>query len=163
MDFREWHRLLPRADQENNLLNLPRLAADKSGSHLADILCNFDFIEAKILACGIDELLADYAMAGQLPEERKCDPAIAAIGDVIRLVSRHLGADPYELPSHLWARLQDIDSTYTQKLLEQARKPNRDRPLGWLRPTSQTWTPPGTAMEIERELWNCRSISSLLM
>ena len=100
---------------------------------LADLLLNFEWLQAKLSAAGIAALLRDFSYVAAHEEVRLVKRALHQSAHV-------LGKYPDQLAGQLIGRLADSLAPTLQTLLEQgARAANRP----WLRPMYRTLTSPG--------------------
>ena len=109
------------------------------GDELRGLLLDFDWLEAKLRATDLAQLLADF---GRLPG----DETISLVRDAVRLSGHHLVKDPTLLHSQLHGRLLGVDSPEIKRLLQ--------RPSGralWLRCLSPSLTGPGGALILSLE------------
>ncbi|XP_067673031.1 NACHT and WD repeat domain-containing protein 2-like [Haliotis asinina] len=88
------------------LNNLPfhRLRAGQLALLKEECLCNFNFLQAKLVATGLRQVLEDFQDARNMFSE---DSAISTIGDALQLSQGALIKYPYELPSQLRGRIKD--------------------------------------------------------
>ncbi|MEG4037343.1 hypothetical protein QUA03_26390, partial [Microcoleus sp. S36b_A4] len=109
------------------------LAESVQGERLHQLLTDFDFIEAKLDAIGVQALIEDYDLA------RVSDVLLSeGQGKMLKLIqggirkSAHvLDSDKTQLVEHLWGRLLDFEVPQIQGILEQARQ---SKDSVWLRP-----------------------------
>jgi WD40 repeat protein/predicted MPP superfamily phosphohydrolase len=106
---------------------------------LAGLLCDFDWLEAKLHATSVTDLLADFAL---LPTQHDAQREATHVHDVLRLSSHILARDPTQLPGQLIGRTQIPmqGSPRIASLLDRARSTTRHT---WLRPASPSLMPPG--------------------
>jgi WD40 repeat protein len=108
------------------------LAESVQGERLHQLLTDFDFIEAKLDAVGVQALIEDYDLA------RVSDVLLSeGQGETLRLIqgairkSAHvLDKDKTQLAGHLWGRLVDFEMPQIQVLVEQAKQ-SRNSPCLW--------------------------------
>jgi hypothetical protein len=114
--------------------HLPQhLAAADRIDQLRALLCNYDWLAAKLRATNITALLADYDLVGQ-------DPDLALIQQALRLSIPALARDRSHLPGQLLGRLRRTDGPAVKTLVAGAEEgPGRV----WLRPRFSSLTPPG--------------------
>ncbi|XP_046570723.1 NACHT and WD repeat domain-containing protein 2-like [Haliotis rubra] len=88
------------------LNNLPfhRLRAGQVALLKQECLCNFSFLQAKLVASGLRQVLEDFQDARNMFSE---DSAISTIGDALQLSQGALIKYPYELPSQLRGRIKE--------------------------------------------------------
>jgi WD40 repeat protein len=106
-----------------------------AGRHdcLKALLIDFDWMQARIRSTDVTGLIHDYDFVSSQDEIRDVQGAI-------RLSAHVLLSDPGQLPSQLMGRLKDHESQKVQSLLGQIP----GKVLGpWIRPLSQSLTPPG--------------------
>ena len=111
------------------------------------LLCNFDFLLGKIQhpAFGVQVLIEDYDLLDN-PEVKKhpdYNPevvkALRLIQGALRLSAHILMAEPTQLASQLWGRLQSFDIPEIQRLLQQAKQ----NQTVWLHPLKSSLISPG--------------------
>jgi WD40 repeat protein len=105
-------------------------------------LINFDFIEGKLDALGVESLLADYdrALDSDIFLSEDLAKTLKSIAEAIRLSADILKKDKSQLVGQLFGRLLDFDSPEIRAMLE-AAKENQNRPR--LRPLTSSLSPPG--------------------
>ena len=98
---------------------------------LRGLLLDFDWLEAKLRATDVAQLLADFDLASG-------DEAITLVRDASRLSAHHLARDPTLLRGQLHGRLLGVESAEIQGLLRDTggRSP-------WLRCLTPSLTAPG--------------------
>ena len=105
-------------------------------------LTNFDFIEAKVSALGIQPLIEDYNLALNpdllLSEEQA--HTLGLIQGAVRLSVHILEEDKTQLAGQLWGRLLSFEVPEIQAMLEVAKQ---SKAVPWLRPLTPSLTPPG--------------------
>jgi hypothetical protein len=102
-------------------------------AELKALLCNYDWLLAKLRATNVSGILTDYDL---IPPDRD----LASIQQALRLSIPALLRDPSQLPGQLLGRLRGGDTSAIQALLAGAEKgPGRT----WLRPRFPSLTPPG--------------------
>jgi WD40 repeat protein len=110
-----------------------------AGDRLAELkalLCNYDWLAAKLRATNINALLADYDLVGS-------DPDLTPIGQALRLSIPALARDPLHLAGQLLGRLHGGDNPAIKTLVAGAEKgPGRT----WLYPRFSSLTPPGGSL-----------------
>jgi len=116
------------------------------------LLTDFDFIEAKLDALGVQALIQDYEFVGNItpcpfqekPGDELPAPAktLTLIEETIRLSAHILAADNNQLAGQLWGRLMAFELPGIQALLAQAKPQNSP----WLRPLTSSLMPPGTPL-----------------
>jgi len=116
-------------------------------TELHDTLTTFDFLNARLVASGTEDLIGDYdlALVSSPPSHLVAGEegeGLRLIRDGLRLSAHVLAQDPDQLPCQLLGRLLGIDHSEVRRLLETARA-FRHRP--WLRPLTPCLTPPGGA------------------
>jgi len=114
--------------------HLPQhLAAADQLNEVKALLCNYDWLDAKLRATNITALLADYDLV-------KKEPDLPLVQQALRLSISALLRDRSHLPAQLLGRLRGADSPAAKALLAGAEKgPGR----AWLRPRFSSLTPPG--------------------
>ena len=118
------------------------LAESVQGERLHQLLTDFDFIEAKLDALGVQALIEDYDLARNsdvLLSEGQTE-TLRLIQGAIRKSAQVLDKDKTQLAGHLWGRLLDFERPEIQGLLEQAKQ-SKDSP--WLRPLKANLERPG--------------------
>ncbi len=111
------------------------------------LLCNFDFLLGKIQhpAFGVQALIEDYDLLDDPEVEKHPDynsevvKALQLIQGALRLSAHVLMAEPTQLASQLWGRLQSCEVPEIQRLLQQAKH----NQTVWLRPLKSSLTPSG--------------------
>jgi WD40 repeat protein len=107
-------------------------AADRL-DEVKTLLCNYDWLDAKLRATNITGLLADYDLVAD-------DPNLALIHQSLRLSIPALIRDHSQLPNQLLGRLRGAESPPVKALVAGAEKgPGR----AWLYPRFASLTPPG--------------------
>jgi WD40 repeat protein len=116
------------------LQHLPQhLAAADRLDELKSLLCNYDWLAAKLLRLNVSALIADYDL---IPR----DDDLALIQQALRLSILALLRDRDQLPGQLLGRLRGADGPAVGALVAGAEKgPGRV----WLRPRFPLLTPPG--------------------
>ena len=108
------------------------VAADRI-DELLELLCDYDWLVAKLRATNVAALLADYDLVGQ-------DPDLALIQQALRLSIPALVRDRLHLPGQLLGRLRRADGPAVKTLVAGAENgPGR----AWMRPRFSSLTPPG--------------------
>jgi WD40 repeat protein len=110
------------------------------GDELAGLLFEFDWLEAKLQATGVPDLLADFE---QLLAAHAAGREAGLVRDALRLSGHVLGRDPEQLPGQLVGRLLGFARTGDRRIAHLL-----DRTLGahdqrWLCPTVPNLVPPG--------------------
>ena len=98
---------------------------------LKAVLRDLRWLEAKLAATSVNELLGDFA---RCPAE--ADPTLSG---AIRIAGHALAADPEQLRAQLFARIPERDTSMRSWLVEQAGADHR----GWLQPVRPTLAGPG--------------------
>jgi WD40 repeat protein len=97
------------------------------------LLCNYDWLSAKLCATSVTAILADYDLVTR-------DPDLTLVQQALRLSIPALVHDRTQLPGQLLGRLRGVREPAIKVLLEGAeRGPGRV----WLRPRFASLTPPG--------------------
>ena len=101
------------------LKSLPRyLARDNQIEKLHQILTDFEFMQAKIEAVGIQALIEDY----QQVEHLETDETLRLLQRTLELSAHVLNEDKNQLASQLWGRLLSYENNpKIQQLLQQAK------------------------------------------
>ena len=108
------------------------LAQSVQGERLHQLLTDFDFIEAKLDAVGVQALIEDYDLArvsDVLLSEGQTE-TLRLIQGAIRKSAHILEKDKTQLAGHLWGRLVDFEMPQIQVLAEQAKQ-SRNSPCLW--------------------------------
>ncbi len=107
---------------------------------LVELLCDYHWLEGKLRATSVNELIADFALIDNgYPVCRDAD----LLRDALRLASHVLMRDARQLPSQLIGRLGGFarsSSASLSRLVEQCRGPHG---YMWLEPIAATLGPPG--------------------
>ncbi|MEG4530673.1 WD40 repeat domain-containing protein, partial [Microcoleus sp. D2_18a_D3] len=109
------------------------LVESVQGERLHQLLTDFDFIEAKLEAVGVQALIEDYDLArvsDVLLSEGQAE-TLKLIQGAIRKSAHILEEDKTQLAGHLLGRLLDFEMPEIQGVLEQARQSKNSL---WLRP-----------------------------
>ncbi|MEZ2315169.1 MAG: WD40 repeat domain-containing protein, partial [Microcoleus sp.] len=109
------------------------LAESVQGERLHQLLTDFDFIEAKLDAVGVQGLIEDYDLArvsDVLLSEGQTE-TLRLIQGAIRKSAHVLDGDKTQLAGHLWSRLVDFEIAEIQGMLEQGWQ---SKDSVWLRP-----------------------------
>ncbi len=115
---------------------LHHLAAAGMTEELEDLLFDFRWLAAKLVATDVNALMADYE---HLPDQ----PAACLVQGALRLAANGLARDPAQLAGQLQGRLAADASHQVAELLTQARQP---RACPSLRPLRPTLIAPGGAL-----------------
>src|SRR5215469_15297809 len=123
-----------RAERRLFFQHLPQhLAAADRWDELRALLCDYDWLAAKLRATDITSVLADYALVGQ-------DSGLSLIQQALRLSIPALLRDRSEVPGQLLGRLSGVERPAVKALVAGAEKgPGRK----WLRPRFASLSPPG--------------------
>src|SRR4028119_1707473 len=118
------------------------LAQSVQGERLHQLLTDFDFIEAKLDALGVQALIEDYDLAriSEVLLDQAQTETLQLIQGAIRKSGQVLDKDKTQLAGHLWGRLLDFERPQIQGLLEQGKR-SKDSP--WLRPLKANLERPG--------------------
>jgi WD40 repeat protein len=118
------------------------LAQSVQGERLHRLLTDFDFIEAKLDALGVQALIEDYDLAriSEVLLSEGQTETLRLIQGAIRKSAQALDNDKTQLVEHLWGRLVDFERPQIQGLLEQGKQ-SKDSP--WLRPLKANLEWPG--------------------
>jgi WD40 repeat protein len=109
------------------------LAGAGYGAELRALLLDCAWIQTKLRIAGVTSLVADYDLLQD-------DQDVSLVQGALRLSAHVLAEDPEQLASQLLGRLLAQPSNTLQELLRRAA----DHPVGpWLRPLTQSLTPPG--------------------
>ncbi|MBD0314772.1 MAG: hypothetical protein ICV86_18600, partial [Microcoleus sp. T3-bin5] len=118
------------------------LAWSVQGERLHQLLTDFDFIEAKLDALGVQALIEDYDLAriSEVLLSEGQTETLRLIQGAIRKSAQVLDKDKTQLAGHLWGRLLNFERPQIQGLLEQGKQ-SKDSP--WLRPLKANLERPG--------------------
>ncbi|NJM64017.1 MAG: hypothetical protein HC849_33975, partial [Oscillatoriales cyanobacterium RU_3_3] len=134
-------KMLP-AEQTHCLEILPsQLAATSDVERLYSLLIDYNFIESKLAAAGVQKLIEDYDLATN-SEVLACDgkaDTLKLIQETIRLSAHILAKDKTQLAAQLIARLMCFQTPEIKALIAQAQH----QKTRWLRPLTPSFTPPG--------------------
>jgi WD40 repeat protein len=111
-------------------------SAGRSGEALG-LLINFAWMDAKLDACGITPLVADYDWFASRDESARL------LHEALRLSAYVLANDRRQLPGQLLSRLAENTSPAIDTVRRQALQYRRG---SWLRPSRSLLTPPGGAL-----------------
>ena len=113
------------AEQTHCLGILPsQLAATSDSEKLYSLLTDYNFIEAKLSASGVQALIEDYDLATSpdiITSDQKADK-LKLIQEAIRLSAHILTKDKSQLAAQLIARLMRFEIPEIQALLAQAKQ-----------------------------------------
>jgi WD40 repeat protein len=141
-DVRAWLASLSPQKRDYALKHTPsHLAKAGKVQQLFRCLTNFDFIEAKVSALGVQPLIEDYDLAFNpdvLFSGEKAD-TLRWIQGALRLSAHVLDKDKTQLAGQLLARLMPFEVPDIQAMLQQAK---HWKGAPWLRPLTPTLTPP---------------------
>ena len=164
----DWHRLLAEyftarplqlEDAKGNIPNRRKLseqpyqqASGGMGDELIKTLTDYWFMESKIGALGVSQLIEDYGFAfnsaqALFKSEEKLD-GMKLIHGTLLLASHLLAQDKHLLASQLIGRLLWSENPQIQSLLAQASNKND---VSWLRPMTSSLKTPGSAEEFTLE------------
>ncbi|MEG4579789.1 hypothetical protein QUA71_09290, partial [Microcoleus sp. MON1_C5] len=132
--FKEGLKKLSPKKRLYALETLPgHLAQSVQGERLHQLLTDFDFIEAKLDAIGVQALIEDYDLARVSDVLLSEGPTetVKLIQGAIRKSAHVLDGDKTQLAGHLLGRLLDFEMPEIQGLLEQGRQ---SKDSVWLRP-----------------------------
>ncbi len=101
------------------------------------LLTHFAWMDAKLDACGVTPLLADYDWFAARDENARL------LHEALRLSAYVLAYDPRQLPGQLLGRLAENTSPAIDTVRQQALQYSRG---SWLRPARCLLTPPGGAL-----------------
>ena len=118
------------------------LTESVQGERLHQLLTDFDFIEAKLEALGVQALIEDYDLArnSDVLVSGEQSETLKLIQGAIRKSAHILDKDKTQLVEHLWGRLLDFEMPQIQRILEQAKQ-SKNSP--WLRPLKANLDRPG--------------------
>ena len=105
---------------------------------LRDLLLDLDWLTFKLEKAGISELLKEFKYLAE-------DKILRIIEEALELSAKTLQADPSQLPSQLLSRLQGIDVTVIQELLQQALTIRKKNEI-LLIPHKRSLATPGSAL-----------------
>src|SRR4028118_356763 len=108
------------------------LAQSVQGERLHQLLTDFDFIEAKLDALGVQALIEDYDLAriSDVLLSQGQTETLRLIQGAIRKSAHVLEKDKTQLAGHLWGRLVDFEMPQIQVIVEQAKQ-SRNSPCLW--------------------------------
>jgi WD40 repeat protein len=112
---------------------LQHLASADRPDEARALLCNYDWLAAKLRAAGVSAIVADYDLFAR-------DRDLALIQQALRLSIPALAHDSAHLPGQLLGRLREADGPAIQLLLAGAE---RGPGQAWLSPRFAALTPPG--------------------
>ena len=118
------------------------LAESVQGEKLHQLLTDFDFIEAKLDAVGVQPLIEDYDLArvsDVLLSEGQTE-SLKLIQGAIRKSAHILEKNTTQLAVHLWSRLVDFEIPEIQAMLAQAKE---SKDALWLRHLKASLDRPG--------------------
>ncbi len=168
-DVRAWLGSLSAQKRDYALKHTPsHLAGAGKAKQLFRCLTDFDFIEAKVLAFGVQALIEDYDLAtsleppqppllrgeqenvvhssvvkeGQGGELKEKAEILKLIQGAIRLSAHVVDKDETQLAGQLLGRLMSFNAPEIQALLAQSKQ--KQKP--WLRPFTPSLMPPGTPL-----------------
>ena len=118
------------------------LAESVQGERLHQLLTDFDFIEAKLDAIGVQALIEDYDLArvSDVWLSKGQSETLRLIQGAIRKSAHVLERDKTQLAGHLLGRLMDFEMPEIQGMLEQAKQWKDSL---WLRPLRGNLERPG--------------------
>ncbi|MBW4493970.1 MAG: WD40 repeat domain-containing protein [Oscillatoria princeps RMCB-10] len=142
--IREWLAGASPEEREQRLLSPAYLAAAGDLNQLYDLLTDFDFIQAKVDALGVQPAIQDCRLVtdsgGLLCESQT--KTLKLIQGALDLSAHVLQRDKTQLAGQLLGRLLSFEVPDIQNLLE-AAKQSKEKP--WLRLLTPSLTPPGGA------------------
>jgi Domain of unknown function (DUF4062) len=162
---REWHRQLAdyfhglttwttgatQATRRPMIRKVSELAYHQAQAQdwegLADTLGEYDFLDARLHASGLYELLGDYAPYQNDPAPPHARPMLL-IRDALELSSHALEVDRNQLPSHLVGRLKGLPFLEITKLVDQAEQYDQ---TSWLCPLTKSLRSPGSSLKSKLE------------
>jgi WD40 repeat protein len=100
-------------------------------------LMDYEFMQAKVEAGLLGDLLDDYERMAEAAEE------VRLVGGAVRLSGHVLRVDKRQLPNQLWGRLYGTKTSGVERFLESAAG-SIDRP--WLRPIRRSLESPGGSL-----------------
>ncbi|MCB8750762.1 hypothetical protein [Planktothrix agardhii] len=142
-NVRVWLDTMTTEKREYTLKYTPdHLAKAGSVNQLFCCLTSFEFIEAKLLVCGVEALIEDYELGlnstNIIWSEAQAE-TLRSIQGAIRLASHILKEDQTQLAAQLLGRLLEFENPLIQNFLEDI-KINQTTP--WLRPLEGSLTKP---------------------
>jgi len=114
-------------------------------TELKKTLTAFDFLQARLCASGVGEVIRDFDLALGHPMALRDGNGCHLIQEGLRLSAHILGKDTDQLATQLLGRMMTFPSPDIQDLLRQAVE-WPDRP--WFRPLTACLTPPGGAEQL---------------
>ena len=108
------------------------LTESVQGERLHQLLTDFDFIEAKLEALGVQALIEDYDLAriSDVLLSGEQSQTLKLIQGAIRKSAHILEKDKTQLAGHLWGRLLDFEMPQIQGIVEEAKQ-SRNSPCLW--------------------------------
>ncbi len=146
-DVRVWLDTMTTEKREYSLKNTPS-HLEKAGyvNQLFRCLGSFEFIEEKLLICGVEALIKDYELGlnstNIIWSEEQAE-TFRLIQGAIRLSSHILKEDKTQLAAQLLGRLLEFENPLIQNFLEDI-KINQTTP--WLRPLEGSLTKPDSPL-----------------
>lgn len=146
-EIRVWLDTMTPEKREYTLKYTPsHLAKAGSVNQLFCCLTSFEFIQAKLLICGVEALIEDYQLglnsANIILSEEQAQ-TLRSIQGAIRLASHILKEDKTQLAAQLVGRLLEFENPLIQNFLEDI-KINQTTP--WLRPLEGSLTKPDSPL-----------------
>ncbi len=119
-----------------------QVKSNKMWNELDKTLTTFMFIQNKINVFGPQPMLDDYdaSIKSESDFSKESKRSLDLIRGSIQLSSHVLVKDRTQLASQLWGRLLSFEETAIKSLLRQAKE---SQTSPWLRPYTQSLTPPG--------------------
>jgi WD40 repeat protein len=126
---------LERNEQAPNLRKLSEMVYQQAWAGLAAgverTLLDFSYLRAKLAGQGLQELIADYALASEAGMRAEKQSVLGLVQNALRASSHVLERDPLQLPGQLTGQLLGFGRPEFDGLVEQARAQVKDP---WLRP-----------------------------
>jgi WD40 repeat protein len=107
---------------------------------LVGLLFDLDWLDAKLRAAGVTELLADFEL---VPDRHEARREAHLVRDALGLSSHVLGNEPDQLPSQMLGRLGHLDGTDTARIAHLLASIRGFHGRAWLQPMVPSLTPPG--------------------
>lgn len=145
----QWHQDLadyfegkPLTDRHKLMEQAYQYAAAGNGDALKKLLCDYEFMDARLGQFDAEALLDDYRRA-EMPEagmHAQDLETLQMIGKCVQLSADTLLFDKSQLGAQLWGRMAGIEREEIKRLLQQVRECKRET---WLRPTVKCLDGPG--------------------
>jgi WD40 repeat protein len=107
---------------------------------LVALLFDLDWLDAKLRAVGVTELLIDFELVPARHEARR---EAHLVRDALGLSSHVLRGDPTQLPSQMLGRLGHLDGAGAPRIAHLLARIRGFEGRAWLQPVAPSLTPPG--------------------